>query len=63
MFNDNYHIIMCLGGEASVANESSNYSSLGTRRDTPYDVLNIYDNTSENNGKTYTHINLYGILA
>ena len=47
---------MCVGGEASVTNESSNYSSLGTTRDTPYDVLKIYENTPQMNNKGYAHL-------
>ncbi|XP_041373960.1 neural cell adhesion molecule 1-B-like [Gigantopelta aegis] len=34
-------------GSSTPANASSNYSSLEARRDAPYDVLRVYDNTSE----------------
>ncbi|XP_041373842.1 hemicentin-1-like isoform X2 [Gigantopelta aegis] len=34
-------------GSSTQANVSSNYSSLEARRDAPYDVLRVYDNTSE----------------
>ena len=50
-----YNIIMFVGGEVSSTNESSNYSSLGTRKDTPYDVLKIYENTPQINSKGYIH--------
>ena len=47
------YLIISVCGETSVANESSNYSTLDTRTDTPFEVLEIYENSAQVNSKAY----------